>query len=69
MYARENDNELRTPRRHKRASRKENLPCANDLCRPNDGHGHQSRTAMSATPVRSVFKEEGSGQTERPARM
>ncbi|KEQ83587.1 hypothetical protein M438DRAFT_346523 [Aureobasidium pullulans EXF-150] len=40
-----------------------------ELQQPNDGRGRQSRTAMSATPVRSGSREKGFGQTERPARM
>ncbi|THZ12290.1 hypothetical protein D6C89_10829, partial [Aureobasidium pullulans] len=32
VHARENNDELRIPQRHKRASRKEGLPCANNLC-------------------------------------
>ncbi|THW64787.1 hypothetical protein D6D04_06015 [Aureobasidium pullulans] len=40
-----------------------------ELQQPNDGRGRQSRTAMSATPVRSGSREKGFGQTERPAKM
>lgn len=36
---------------------------------PNDGRGRQSRTAMSAPPVRSGSRETEFGQTECPARM
>ena len=71
IFARDNDDELRVPQRHKRTESREGLPCADDLCQSTTATKWAWEESLRAlvAPVRNSRRETSAGQIESPAQM